>query len=90
MDDEALWQQFLASECQEHEDFIRIYSFVELGNFNYGEYEGNEYTIRKINRSHIQLENHVGTEVTKRPKVHSYSKGKFLSNMRQFYKRGND
>ena len=87
MHDEDLWQQFLTSECQDHDDFVRIYSFVELENFNYGEYEGNEYTIRKINRRHIQLENHVGTERTNKPEVHSYSKGKFLANMRQYYKK---
>lgn len=49
-----------------------------------GEYEGNEYIIRKINRDHIQIENEVGTENTGVPYVESYRRGKFLHLLEQY------
>ena len=69
---------FIISEIMDIETFNLIYDFVALANFRQGEYEGNEYVIRKINRNHIQLENEVATENTPKPTVHIYTKGKFL------------
>lgn len=49
------FEQFISSEIPDTKTFNMIYNFVALDNFRYGEYEGNEYVIRKINLNHIQL-----------------------------------
>jgi hypothetical protein len=40
-----------------------------------GEYEGNQYVIRKINNNHIQIEDKVATENTGVPRVEIYRRG---------------
>lgn len=74
-----MFDQFYESEIMDTNTYQLIYDFISLENFRYGEYEGNEYTIRKINPNHIQLENHVATENADLPIVQSYTKGKFLA-----------
>ncbi|MDQ0273378.1 hypothetical protein [Cytobacillus purgationiresistens] len=55
-----------------------IYDFIELDNFRFGEYEGNQYVIRKINNNHIQIEDEVATENTGIPRIELYRRGKLL------------
>lgn len=78
-------KDFLKVEVYE-DTFQTIYDFVTLHNFKYGEYEGNQYVIRKINRKYIQIEDEVATENTGKPEVHVYQAGK-LQYVLESYKR---
>lgn len=71
-------QDFLEVEITE-DTFQIIYDFITLHNFRFGEYEGNQYVIRKMNRKYIQIEDEVATENTRKPEVHVYPIGKLQS-----------
>ncbi|MDQ0271273.1 hypothetical protein [Cytobacillus purgationiresistens] len=71
-------KQFLDSEIMDLETYKIIYDFIALDNFRFGEYEGNQYVIRKINNNHIQIEDEVATETTGIPRIELYRRGKLL------------
>ncbi|WP_153731430.1 hypothetical protein [Sporosarcina obsidiansis] len=71
-------QQFLDSEIMDVETYKTIYDFIALDNFRSGEYEGNQYVIRKINTNHIQIEDEIATENTGIPSVESFRRGQIL------------
>lgn len=66
-------QQFLESEIMDQETYKTIYDFITLDNFRSGEYEGNQYVIRKINRQYIQIEDEVAFENTGLRRVETYT-----------------
>lgn len=77
-------KQFLESEIMDLETYNTIYDFIALDNFRFGEYEGNQYVIRKINKNHIQIEDEVATENTGTPRVEIFRKGKLLHILRNY------
>lgn len=82
--EKGLWHDFMNVECQWQEDYERLYHFIAFDNFRYGEYVGNQYTVRKVNQNHIQLEDHLETENAVKPTVYSYQKDQFLTLMEQY------
>lgn len=71
-------KQFLDTELIDLETYKTIYNFIALDNFRFGEYEGNQYIIRKINNIHIQIEDEVATKNTGIPRVVSYRRREIL------------
>jgi hypothetical protein len=80
----GVWKDFMHVECQWKEDYERIYQFIAFDNFISGEYVGNQYTIRKINIDHIQIEDSAASKATNQYTIYSYKKGQFLALMDQF------
>lgn len=58
---DMILNNFIFSELN-NETFSIIYSFISMKNFIYGKYEGNQYTIKKINQNEIEIVDHVSEE----------------------------
>ncbi|GAB2535650.1 hypothetical protein [Gracilibacillus alcaliphilus] len=71
-------QDFLDSEIMDQATYQTIYDFIALDNFRYGEYEGNQYIIRKINQQHIQIEDEITTAHTGVPVVAVFEQKRLL------------
>ena len=77
-------KQFLDSEIMDLETYKTIYDFIALDNFRFGEYEGNQYVIRKINKKHIQIEDEVATKNTGIPCVETHLREELLPILEEY------
>jgi hypothetical protein len=84
--EKGIWQDFMNVECKWQEDYERLYQFIAFDNFEYGQYKGNQYIVRKVNINHIQLEDILETEKVNKPTIYSYKKDQFLTLMEQHRK----
>ncbi|WP_392455538.1 hypothetical protein ACF3OH_02005 [Chryseomicrobium aureum] len=55
-------EQVFEDELMDAETYKTLYDFITLDNFRSGEYEGNMYVFRKIDRTYIQIEDEVAFE----------------------------
>ena len=81
--EKGIWQDFMNVECKWREDYERLYQFIAFDNFQYGQYIGNQYIVRKVSTNHIQLEDFIETEKANKPISYSYKKEQFLALMEQ-------
>ena len=77
-------EDFLYVEMMDLETYKTIYDFIDLDNFRYGEYEGNQYVIRKMNHKYVQIEDEVATENTGVPSIEVFRRGHLLQILREY------
>lgn len=68
-----LIKQFIEDELMDEASYQMILDFITLPNFRSGEYEGNRYVIRKVNKTYIQIEDEVAFEHTGVRQVESFT-----------------
>lgn len=69
----AYLQQVFEDEFMDEETYKTIYDFITLDNFRSGEYEGNRYLFRKIDRTYIQVEDLVAFENTGKRRIEGFT-----------------
>ena len=65
--------QVFEDELMDEETYKTIYDFITLDNFRSGEYEGNRYLFRKIDRTYIQVEDLVAFENTEKRRIEGFT-----------------
>ena len=65
--------QVFEDELMDEETYKTIYDFITLVNFQSGEYEGNRYLFRKIDRTYIQVEDLVAFENTGKRRIEGFT-----------------
>lgn len=65
-------EQVFEDELMDAETYKTLYDFITLDNFRSGEYEGNMYVFRKIDRTYIQIEDEVAFENTGKRRVEGF------------------
>ncbi len=65
--------QVFEDELMYEETYKTIYDFITLDNFRSGEYEGNRYLFRKIDRTYIQVEDLVAFENTGKRRIEGFT-----------------
>ncbi|OZS78640.1 hypothetical protein CF394_04970 [Tetzosporium hominis] len=65
--------QVFEDELMDEETYKTIYDFITLDNFQSGEYEGNRYLFRKIDRTYIQVEDLVAFENTGKRRIEGFT-----------------
>ena len=65
--------QVFEDELMDEETYKTIYDFITLDNFRSGEYEGNRYLFRKIDRTYIQVEDLVAFENTGKRRIEGFT-----------------
>ena len=78
-------KQFLESEVMDNETYKTIYDFITLPNFRSGEYEGNQYIIRKLDVSYIQIEDEVSFENTGKRHVEGFQAEHIAKEMKTYW-----
>lgn len=78
-------QQFFESEIMDDETYKILHNFISLPNFRNGQYEGNQYIIRKIDVSYIQIEDQVAFENTGKHHIEGFRVEHVAKEMKTFW-----
>lgn len=65
--------QMFEDELMDEETYKTIYDFITLDNFRSGEYEGNRFLFRKIDRTYVQVEDLVAFENTGKRRIEGFN-----------------
>lgn len=79
-------KQFLESEVMDNETYKTIYDFITLPNFRSGEYEGNQYIIRKLDLSYIQIDDSVAFENTGKRQIQGFQANHLSAELEHYWK----
>ncbi|PJK15998.1 hypothetical protein CQS04_12250 [Chryseomicrobium excrementi] len=78
--------QMFEDELMDEETYKTIYDFITLDNFRSGEYEGNRFLFRKIDRTYVQVEDLVAFENTGKRQIQGFQANHLAAELEHYWK----